>query len=390
MSFYQLFDMNSIEQKQIKPCENVLLVSDPRIIDKIISSKFVDIWQKKIIILKILENETFKIDIDTLTVTKLLQIKEESFDFLEIFTNIFRYAFNRKLKIFNYNHLFHLVLQSWMDIPLIISNSFKKQLIVIALNGSIPNDFIDKISEESTNWFANLEGNGNLADMINWLCFLDKTGRLNQIKNDYLENSKINSEETKKFRKIYNITKEEYIIQQQKAKKNGICKFIREGKKCENGTKCKFYHGKVEETYGIQPCRNGFSCIHFLKGDCKFVHEPTENILNRTKIFYNLLEKSDKGYLVKEDDLKIVENEIQSNPFFILKKCKKMGQMYYFIIPQCNASNSKKICNNPVRFVTKRKNQLLNYYCCYEHMISCEPKCSYIVKQNILEKILEK
>lgn len=388
------YTLSNIGQN-MKPYEPMWLVSSPRIVDSIITVKGMDIFQKKGIIFQILEYGPHTgIDIGEHTMSKLLCIKEENIDFLELYINIVRYASDRKLNIFSYQHLYHLILQPWMDIPLVISNEFKKHLIVVALNGSLPTNFIDQINIDSSDWFDNLENNKNLADIVDWLCHLDRTGRLFRNKNDYLESMKIEMAETKLFQKVHNITKEEYHAQQQKSKRNGLCKFIREGKKCENGPKCKFYHGKIEETYGVQMCRNGINCTHFYNGDCKFVHEPTPKQIVSIKEFYGSLKKYQNGFFVHQENLPKIERNIKSNPYILLKLENKLSDGYYYTIPHCQCpaddQDTGRKCDKPVNFVVNKKNQNPSYYCCYEHMVKCQPNSPFLVKQNILNKVLDK
>lgn len=356
-------------------------------IDEIISLENISLFEKKMLISKILEHDKYlEIKINTYTMTKLLEIKEESVDFLEIYILIIRCAADRNTNIFTYEHLYHLVLQSWMDIPFVISSNFKQQLIAIALNGFLPNNFIEKIAADSSDWFDNLQQSGNLLMIVDWLCHFDKMGHFYQIKNRYLEETKLQMIESKLFLKMHNITKDEYNIQQLRAKKNGLCKFIREKRTCENGQKCKFYHGKIEETYGIQSCRHGLSCSHFLKGECKFAHDPSQDQFHTTSILYKSLMKYRNGFLVLDQDFFMIERERKNNPFVILKLESQGKAGNYYVIPTCQCATNGT-CNELVKFITHERGWETRYYCSYDHMIQCQPNVPYQVKQNILKKI---
>lgn len=369
-------------------------------IDILLESVNISFDEMKFIIEKILEIFSlhlphYNLGITSKTMTKLLQKKEETQGYLDLYFKIMEYCHKKKLEIFNYNHLYYLVLQIWMDPPHnIISISFRKKLIKIGLNGILPNDIIQQIKIDINIWLANIGKNQDITDLIDWLCEFDDSCQLLQCKNIYEKNMERLAETTKIFQKMYNMTFDEYMVQQQKAKKNGLCKFIREGKECIYGVKCMFYHGKIEETYGIQPCRHGNNCSHLTSGECKFVHEPTPEQYNNIVSFYSSFCRDSTGYFyIDVSKMKFIDTQCKNNPFVILKKEKYLDNYVFYSIPYCNhiienEYHVKYECGNPVKFMSK-KNGKINFYCSYDHMVSNEGICSYIVKQNILDDILE-
>jgi len=87
--------------------------------------------------------------------------------------------------IFTYDHLYHIVIQSWMDLPTIFSNDFRKQLIMISCNGSLPTDIIEQFKLNAHEWFVNLSKKSIISDLINWICNINYSGELHGIKSIY-------------------------------------------------------------------------------------------------------------------------------------------------------------------------------------------------------------
>lgn len=322
------------------------------------------------------------------TISNLLEMKEESEIFFIFYNKIIRAANELEIMPFGYKHLYHLILQMWMDYPL-ITNDFRKELILVGLNSHLRSDIIDQIENDVHIWFTNYDKNVNINDMISWLCKLDSSHKLEEIKNIYQKNIITLKENDKYFQKMYGMTLEEYNAQQERAKKNGLCKFIREGKECGHGVKCMFYHGRLEETYGIQPCRNGYKCSHLLMGECKFSHLPTSTQMEEIKDFYHLFHLDGNIYYAPKRMEKYVDNQIKRNPFIVLKKIKSHKDYVSYCVPKCECQTTdiygvKKQCHNVVRFMSVT----LSFYCSYEHMQILEPKCSYVVKQNAIDKFL--
>jgi hypothetical protein len=188
----------------------------------------------------------------------------------------------------------------------------------------------------------------------------------------------------------------EYKAQQEMAKEKGLCKYIRENKSCINGPNCMFYHGRIEDTYGIQYCRSGRNCNHLKKGECKFRHEPTNEQLHYVSNLYKSLYPYKKGFLVDKNKCKKIDNECINNPFFILRRKNAIDNDVYYTIPGCSyvvkdTFGTTHPCGKNVFFMTLKKetNHPNNFYCCYDHMIHSEPDPIYIVKQNILNKIFD-
>jgi hypothetical protein len=186
---------------------------------------------------------------------------------------------------------------------------------------------------------------------------------------------------------------DDYVFQQEKAKKKGLCKNFREGIKCGHGVNCIFYHGKIEDTYGIQPCRHRDKCVHLQKGECKFVHDPSESQIYSTKAFYSLFSLENDLFYISRSKSNLVDFQCKNDPFIILKKEETTENNVYYSIPIClcivtNNYGVKFVCNKPVRFMSKEDGTVSSFYCSHEHMITSEPNCqSYVVKQNILDII---
>lgn len=328
--------------------------------------------------------------------TKLLVLKEESNDYLKLYSDVILQAKQKGFDIFNYDHLHHLVLQIWMDFPKDISDSFRKKLILVGMghngngdNFSLPKYVSDKIKENIGVWLSSCEANRRINAMTEWLFALDPTGELLDIKLKYEQNIPIIKEQSKNFRKKFGISKEDADTQQEKAKTNGLCKFIRNGEECPHKTKCIFYHGKLEQTYGVQPCRNGDSCHHLRLGTCKFVHKPNPKIICEiNNIHKNLCEQNGKFLDINSKNEKLIDSNCLYNPFFTMKKIGtcKFGTVYTVPKCACRLTNQFGIelqCNKPIKFMTKKNGHVSNFYCCYEHMQESEPDTDYVVKQSI-------
>lgn len=373
-------------------------------IDNIIGSKELAIRDK---LIKILVPFSFNYPPTSHTITLALFFKEESADYLQLFIELNKAG---SFKIFGYEHLYHLVLQSWMESPINkISNDFKKNLITCGFNETLPINIIEKIKNDASSWFINSfiektrfdtnvwiinsKKNSETNDLINWLVEFDKTGILKAHKQDSENEFNQSILEKKSFQKTHNMTKEEYEIVQWNAKMNGLCKYIRENKTCPKSTSCYFYHGSLEETYGIQRCKYNEKCESFKYGECKFLHQPTNQKIIEIKKFYKLLryEKS-KFYTMRSNMESYIDNQCMINPYVILKKHYEADGSFYYDIPKCNHTNSKtsEACRKNVFFMTKNNGEVGNFYCCYEHMRTNERnEIKYVVKQNFLQSILE-
>lgn len=389
-----LFSKSLSSWNKIEPYTAIVQLSSPIAVDRILSSEKLTLFQKRMVVGNMLQYHIhLGFVIGPSTMSRLLEIKEDSPDFHLLYINLVRYAASKNIALFTYKHLYHLVLQSWMDLPRVFRNEFKKNLILIVLNGTLPIHFVHQIINDSVHWFGNTTNN----EMIEWLCSLDKSGFLNRKRTDYLTEMRIQTMESKQFQKIHGITKKEYEAQQKNTKRNGICMFTRIGKPCKKGPTCKFYHGPIEETYGVQMCLNGLggkSCALFSKGECRFVHEPTFEQVQQIIDFFKSLVRYRNGFLVWEKDLVRVQKEIRTNPFVILKLEKtiilrrkdKQELVYYFVVPGCQHvvnQDTQEKCNEPVMFVTTKDTEI-KYYCSYKHMVESEPTSDFRVKQNIM------
>ena len=355
------------------------------------------------------------------TLSKFLSMKEESDSYLEIYRDLIAYARYMDEELFGYNHLYHLIFQIWMDFPNNVSDDFRKKLILIGfgcnesddseLNDNnnddesdnlssdsvqtncMPGFFLEKIKDDIGTWLSRSETNLGINTLVQWLFKLDATGELHDIKTKYDANIILLKEESKNFRKQHGISKEEYEIQQQKSKKNGLCKFVRNGEDCPNKTKCIFYHGKLEHTYGIQICRNGKKCPHLRMGICKFVHEPDDRTIEQTRDLYKLFSVKEGKFLdVYSKNNKNINNQCLHNPFFILKKLGSCNAGTVYTIPKCECYSENQFgvsyrCNKPVKFMTKKNGLASNFYCCYEHMGKTEQSVDFVVKQNIIPHV---
>ena len=383
------------------------LLCNPNPIDIIIASDF-SLKEKLCLVENLLDcYKTYFFNLNTgissKTISILLENKQENSEFKNLFSKIIQfwhdaYYHTNSTPIFTYDHLYHLVIQVWADLPMVLSTNFRKEIILIGLGNlvnstrgnHIPQNIINCIKADIHDWLVNIGKNQCVTNMIDWLFQLDTSEELINTKLAYEKNMKLSVESDKAFQKQHNITKEEYVVQQEKAKKYGLCKFIREGNECKFGVKCKFYHGKLEETEGVQECFNGFNCNHIANGKCKFVHTPTKKQFTDAKDFYEELEKDDTGFLVPYSRMKSIDLHCSCDPFIILKKGGTIGEKIHYFIPKCSCVSSCDLyCNKPVRFMTKN-NQVMNFYCSYEHMVKSEKNTpSYVVKQNILDQIFE-
>jgi hypothetical protein len=330
------------------------------------------------------------------TISFLLEDKQNNVKFFDIFSIIINFSHDAGILIFTYDHLYHLVTQQWIDLPIVFSTNFRKKFILVGLNGHIPMSIIEQIQQKVDKFFPNFNKNQNVTEMINWLCDLDETGILNNTKNKYMEKMETSIDNTKAFIKKYCMTENDYKIKQEKAKKNGVCDSFRKGLECSNGVNCKFYHGKLPETFAIQKCKDGINCTRLANGKCTFVHEPTTEQLTMTQKFYYSLKKDTNGFSISPSQTKFVDANRKSNPFIILQKDGIIDNKVHYSIPVCsyietNDFGCSRYCNKPVKFMTmtKKANDKSNFYCSYEHMTKSETPTYFLVKQNILDKIFD-
>ena len=371
------------------------IIDSSKPVDSILRSKTISLEEKWTAI-EVRVNICIEYSVDCLgisptTITILMQKKVESDYFLNIFQKIIDYANVYGSSVFTYDHLYHLVLQIWMELPHAITIEFRKKIISYAFSENLPSEIIDKIETDVSIWFANLDRNPDITEMINWLCEIDKTGKLVIIRRKYENAIKETKEVRKEFQKRFNITPEEYDLQQERAKCNGLCKFVRDGHRCSYGGQCSFYHGRIENTYGVQPCRNGFRCQHLKTGECRFFHQASPTRKNSIAEFYNSFKRVDGiWFLVPMSEEETVDKKRLKNPFIILQKHGRSENYVRYTIPLCKCSTvnefgTESLCNKPVKFMSLKNRKISSFYCSYEHMMTKEPRCvSYHVKQNIL------
>ena len=334
------------------------------------------------------------IGISICTITKLLQIREETDNYYGLFSIIIDYGYGQKLLLFTYEHIYQLIIQLWMEIPSkMLSIEFRKKLIVKGLNSHLPATIIENIKFNVETWFSNLNKNSQITLLVEWFCELDSLGQLLAIKKSYEKTVQDKIEEDKAFKRKYNITIDEYNARQQVAKKNGLCKFIRQRTECPYNVNCTFYHGRLEETFGIQECRTGDKCQLLQKGECKFLHTSSPDRIDKTKKFYSQMNKLGESYLVPKEKVRQVDLECLYNPYIVLQKIETNNKSNYtkYVIPRCKHTTNKygieHVCNKRVLFMTKNNTKIKNFYCCYEHMVANEPAPFYVVKQNILDQM---
>lgn len=319
------------------------------------------------------------------TIRLLLKFKSEDPDFI----NLFSFLIKKKPDVFTYDHLYHLVLQTWMDIhDTYISVNTRKNLISIGLGNSVNTKILENIKEEANNWFCNINKNSEITELIEWIGQIDASGQFIHYKMLYERQMEELDRNDKIFHKLSGITPIEFQHHYEKTKKNGLCKFIRENQICPYGLSCNFYHGKIEETYGIQPCKYGYKCS---KRTCKFQHEATSKIIQNTKTLYESLFTNDKYLSLHSSNEHYIDDQILNNPYFILQKLGKNNDSIYYQLPKCccpirDEFGTFVTCNKPVRFMTKGPKKH-KFYCCYEHMELCGDEARYVVKQNIIDKI---
>lgn len=378
------------------------VLSNVKIIDEVLKFQYMTHSEKSVLLQEIFQimiryNMDIRIYITSKTITNLLQQKNGTDAYFELYSLVISFCKSQEYYVFEYQHLYNLVLQMWMDNTTVpVNNDERKQMILCAFDEHIPESIFDKIREDIDSWFSNLGKNADITEMVEWLCSQEESGDLLKSKILYEKTIKETMEESKMFQKIHNMTKEEYEVQQEKAKKNGLCKFIRENHNCPNGVNCIFFHGKIEETYGIQPCRNGAKCSHLERGECKFVHAANNAQYLNTLNFYQTFWCAAEGTAFYADSprVKNIDHQIKYNPFIILKKEKMQGKHIKYHIPMCpctvrDSYGLEQCCNKPVKFMIKKEGNYNNFYCSYEHMEKMEPGCSFVVKQNIMDHIMK-
>jgi hypothetical protein len=366
---------------------DTILISDLTISEKI---KLFDIF---VSFSKFNESKPLDIGLSKTTMTLLLERKEDTSDYICLFEKIVNFSQNFfSDSILTYEHLYRMIIQSWMDLPSNFTNEFKKKLITIALKEGLSDVIIQEFKINALEWFINLK-NKNIGEMINWLCMIDASGELTNIKNTYELNLEMEEIIEKEFKKKYNMSKKEYEMKQHNNKKNGLCQFVRKKTNCPHNKECKFYHGKLEETYGVQPCRSGEKCKFLITGECKFVHQPTKNQMLQITNFYKCLHKT--NFCVTKKQSTYIDKQCKTNPFIILMKTNDSNNYVQYCIPRCSCPVTDtfgivQLCNKPVVFMTKNvSGEPEKFYCSYEHMNKMEIPSFYCVKQNTLSNIID-
>ena len=373
-----------------KIIHNLISIKHVPLIDVILSCNIFDIAGKLFIIKHMINivkpNNNLGISLET--INKLLQIKVETNNYLKLFSEIIIFGKKREFQLFKYEHLYHLILQPWQEFSdRQISNDFRKKMISTCFS-TISNSILNKLKRDIEYWFDNSEKNPNVTEMFAWLCSLDSTGQLSKA-NIIHKNCLSENELCKKnFQKCYHMTIAEYDKKRDNTKKNGLCKYP--SRECPRNVKCIFYHGKREEIFGKQECKNGKKCPFNSMGTCKYIHHPTEKQLYWLRNFYSNFQRIGKYYVADVENIDDIDEQCMDNPFVVLKKKGMIDQNVYYVVPVCSAMVKNELydleypCKKSVCFMTKDGVGGPNFYCSYEHMMENEMKnVSYVVKQNM-------
>lgn len=376
------------------------------IIDLVISKNDLTIEEKELLVDRILfvanmYKNKFVLQITQYTISKLLLSKIDNRHFLELYSKILNYCHENSIEAFTYKHLYNLVLQIWAEHPKTISTEFRTKLLKIGLNNKLPSNILAHIKNDLDIWFVNLDKNQTISMIIKELCAIDPTGELLNLKKSFEQRVEKIKEYKKAFHKFHNMCPEEYELKLANAKSKGLCKDVREGKVCSNNH-CAFYHGKLEETFGIQYCRNS-DCEHLKNGICRFLHRPTKEQLANANKLYSLLNRAENCYFADHDQIPFIDDLRKTNPFFVLEKvitndfgaiygvptCCTMVNEYFISNKTCSGSKmeieipviseNKIRCGRSVTIMTSDD----NFYCSFEHMRMSNNNCNYVVKQNI-------
>lgn len=361
-------------------------------VDTVIKSVQLNIKEKKFVIVQILSLDKYlhlshKLDITSMTISKLLKFKSNNKDFMDLFKIIIEASSNA---IFTYEHLYHLILQIWMDDAGTSFSLCNRQILIsIGLGEKIHQDFLENIKKDVVCWFCNVDKIYEITHLVNWLCTIDDSGDLTRYLNMYKNSASELELNVKFFKKISGMTPNEYQMRQRRTKKNGLCKFIRESKICPYGFSCNYYHGKIEETYGFQLCRSGNKCTRLKTSGCKFCHVPTDSDIISTKNIYGLFTRIQNNVLALDPIYeKYIDEQLINNPFCIFQKTGRTPDKVYYKIPKCECHITdeyglRTICGKSVRFMSKNR-----FYCCFEHLECSKQSSNYTVKQNILRQVL--
>jgi hypothetical protein len=347
-------------------------------------------------------------EVDEELVSELLDQRKESPDYLLAFQNLI----SLNPTAFKYKHLYQLCFQSWLETgEQVISSDFRMKLILLGLgssdaeleqlilmakrldslienemdisdetiiippNLSIRRDIIDGISADPTSWFGNLDKNPNLRHLMFLLKMFDITEELTQLELSYHEKHSFLTNSQKEFYFNNGITREEYQRNQEEAKKKGVCAHIRKGNECPNGCKCHFYHGPVEDTYGVQPCIRGATCEFHQRNQCKYKHDPTNEQLSKVETLGYCLKNTSGFFQCEIKNVLSVDNEIKTNPLVSLQKVNSIGDTIYYVKAVCHCSEKNEFgisqcCTKPVTIMTNTS--IPRFYCSHTHMKKTE------------------
>lgn len=341
------------------------------------------------------------------TITMLLRSNKTDDNFFEILHIIIKFANKQNLLIFGVNHMYYL-LHSF-SVGFVDMDTRKKLVEIGATNLNSLDVTYANIKDNPDKWFADVKRNQDMALIFEWFCETYEFTDLLAMKQIYDDNQIQVTEMAKEFKKINGIGPEIYSVNQMDAKRRGLCRDVRNSKPCSYGSKCNFYHGDIKHTYGIQPCKSGTNCKHYLTNGCKFYHCPTPAQLNVVNGLYSTLNVCrDPQTICKLKEKNPTANEIffvpkksgqidyalRKNPFFVIKKIYESNHCKYYTIPRCehvhiDIYGNQRICNEDVRFITKMndENYVPKHYCCYEHMEESEPEANFTIKYNCLDKL---
>ncbi len=185
---------------------------NPKIIDNVLLKKNVPIDIKFLlitIILNLAKDNKINIIITSETITHLLKLKENNIYYYDIYDMICSYCNDKKLNVFIYNHLYQLVLQPWINSNSNIPLKIRKKMIQSSFPNGFNNEILHSIYLEQEMWFSNINQNKEITELINWLCYYDKSNVIMTYKINFETESLNNIKEMKEFKKQYHITLEE-------------------------------------------------------------------------------------------------------------------------------------------------------------------------------------
>lgn len=179
------------------------------------------------------------------------------------------------------------------------------------------------------------------------------------------------------FEELNGMKEDDYRrLQDRLGRHNGQCRHYAAGETCPEWPKCKYYHGRVEDTYKVRECKKR-DCDRV---DCKDFHYMTREdrkICAELKEYLSFNKKKDANKLSLMEQMELMHRAegFPYNSFYLQKDTSMYLGVQLCFQAYCYGNKFDQCKTHDKRFMVRAKdarNRKTSYYCSFEHMVKCE------------------